>query len=572
MAEHQVAELPNIAGDLEPALVVNVGTSANRRRPLAPTTTLVGRGRTCDIRLEAPEVGNLHCVLTRANGAVSLRDCESLSGTLINGKPVKEAVLHDGDSLQVGPFSFTLSIPVVEASVVADRSSVELDEMRSRCEQLARECESLRTLPPFHGGASSGDESIDQLREQVRRAEERAKELEGRLTVSQKGLEEERQRIKTLTQEAVAQFRSAQEEKKALLAEIETYKHAAAPAEDYPGELLQLRKEAESLRAQVIDLRDRRPLSQPLFTPPADLAEYEKQLLEFRDQLEARTAVVEGLLEPMRADLAAMTEKYEQAAAECERLRSIPGGATSALLSDARARSADVEDLEGRYYRAQQELVQLHDRLEREHNDSEARLASLQRELEQERMRIKDMVKEAAGQFKAARSESEVLKKQLEQSRSSSVSMEQFPGELEVLRNEVQTLRAQVSSGPVSAASSQDLEQYEQQLNDFREQLESANAAQSAKEQELDERLRHAEVQLSKERAEIAREKSMLERMRNEVKTELMHAEREAKNFERMAPFHKLANEVRQVKPGEGDAGATLSERIRGFLRRFGEG
>jgi hypothetical protein len=60
--------------------------------------------------------------------------------------------------------------------------------------------------------------------------------------------------------------------------------------------------------------------------------------------------------------------------------------------------------------------------------------------------------------------------------------------------------------------------------------------------------------------------------MRSEVKTELMHAEREAKNFERMAPFHKLANEVRQVRPGEGDAGVSLSDRIRGFLKRFGEG
>lgn len=91
----------------------------------------------------------------------------------------------------------------------------------------------------------------------------------------------------------------------------------------------------------------------------------------------------------------------------------------------------------------------------------------------------------------------------------------------------------------------------------------------------LNDSIRQNEMQLSRERAETAREKAIIERTRNELRTELELAEREAKNFEKMSSIHKLTREIRTSvgAPGiEEEAGASsLSNRIRGFLRRLGD-
>ena len=49
-----------------------------------------------------PSVSRLHAVLERIGGRWTIRDLSSMNGTLVNGVPVKEHVLHDGDELAVG--------------------------------------------------------------------------------------------------------------------------------------------------------------------------------------------------------------------------------------------------------------------------------------------------------------------------------------------------------------------------------------------------------------------------------------------------------------------------------------
>jgi predicted component of type VI protein secretion system len=97
----------------QPALVLLYGTAGAslKRRPLDRDAVIVGKSRGCDLALEAPDVSSIHCVITRTAGGFSVRDCASRAGTRLNGERVEEASLHDGDLLQIGPFSFRVELP-----------------------------------------------------------------------------------------------------------------------------------------------------------------------------------------------------------------------------------------------------------------------------------------------------------------------------------------------------------------------------------------------------------------------------------------------------------------------------
>src|SRR5437660_3911099 len=93
------------------ALVVLHSGADNTCRPLDQEVLTVGRARGADIGLDAPDVSSVHCVIWRGSIGYQIRDCGSRAGTKVNGDLIKESVLHDGDVLQVGPFSFRVQIP-----------------------------------------------------------------------------------------------------------------------------------------------------------------------------------------------------------------------------------------------------------------------------------------------------------------------------------------------------------------------------------------------------------------------------------------------------------------------------
>lgn len=95
----------------EPALIVTVGNTARKHRPLKRPVVVLGRAHGCDIGLTAPDISSVHCLIYRGPGGLHIRDCQSRSGTHLNGLPVVEEVLRDGDTIQVGPFSFEAYIP-----------------------------------------------------------------------------------------------------------------------------------------------------------------------------------------------------------------------------------------------------------------------------------------------------------------------------------------------------------------------------------------------------------------------------------------------------------------------------
>src|ERR1700722_14079239 len=94
-----------------PALILVAGNADRKPRSLDRDVTTVGRARGSDLCLEANEISTLHCVLYRTVDGYRIRDCSSRCGTRINGESIKSQTLHDGDIVNLGPFSFEFHMP-----------------------------------------------------------------------------------------------------------------------------------------------------------------------------------------------------------------------------------------------------------------------------------------------------------------------------------------------------------------------------------------------------------------------------------------------------------------------------
>jgi hypothetical protein len=67
----------------------------------------IGRAESADLRVESVEVSREHAEITERNGIWLVRDLGSTNGTQINGKPIKEMLLTDGDILKVAETEMT---------------------------------------------------------------------------------------------------------------------------------------------------------------------------------------------------------------------------------------------------------------------------------------------------------------------------------------------------------------------------------------------------------------------------------------------------------------------------------
>ncbi|MBV9122415.1 MAG: FHA domain-containing protein, partial [Planctomycetes bacterium] len=162
----------------QPALVVKHGNAENKTLELDHDGLTLGRARGCDIELNAPEVSTIHCIISRTATGLYIRDCKSRAGTRLNGQRIYEAPLHDGDVLQIGPFSFEVQVPGVYLLAPA-RSSPEAAG-QSRAAHLAR---SRRHLAELALG----------LRERLRAREAAAREQETSQSLNLRRVELDRQ-------------------------------------------------------------------------------------------------------------------------------------------------------------------------------------------------------------------------------------------------------------------------------------------------------------------------------------------------------------------------------------------
>ncbi|HEX6511699.1 MAG TPA: DUF3662 and FHA domain-containing protein [Chloroflexota bacterium] len=71
----------------------------------------IGRRPGNDLVLPDPRASRDHACIEQLDGSFRVRDLASRNGTLLNGQPIDEADLRDGDRLAIGAFEVTVRIP-----------------------------------------------------------------------------------------------------------------------------------------------------------------------------------------------------------------------------------------------------------------------------------------------------------------------------------------------------------------------------------------------------------------------------------------------------------------------------
>jgi len=83
-------------------LVIQQGSQAGKRMELWNECTTIGRSRDCDIFLEDIAVHRIQASIICNVGTYVLHDDHGSGDSFVNGQPVKEQVLQDGDELCFG--------------------------------------------------------------------------------------------------------------------------------------------------------------------------------------------------------------------------------------------------------------------------------------------------------------------------------------------------------------------------------------------------------------------------------------------------------------------------------------
>ena len=93
-----VGEIAEGAGGQVGSLVLPDG----RRVRLGEHPTVLGRNSDCTVPLADPRASRRHAEIRATADGFLVVDLDSMNGTKINGVPVREHVLHDGDEIAVG--------------------------------------------------------------------------------------------------------------------------------------------------------------------------------------------------------------------------------------------------------------------------------------------------------------------------------------------------------------------------------------------------------------------------------------------------------------------------------------
>src|SRR5690242_20416498 len=98
---------------MHPSLIVIAGPLAKDTDiPLLADAVSIGRDITNAVAIASNSVSRRHCRIRRHAGSLTLYDLGSRNGTFVNGVPVRERVLKDGDVLTIGDAYFRCVVPV----------------------------------------------------------------------------------------------------------------------------------------------------------------------------------------------------------------------------------------------------------------------------------------------------------------------------------------------------------------------------------------------------------------------------------------------------------------------------
>jgi hypothetical protein len=92
-------------------LVPQDGHAHLERLELQPGINTIGRRDTNSLVVPDASVSGQHCEIVVENGTINLRDLGSTNGTYLDGQPVRETALADGQKLTLGDVPFLVEAP-----------------------------------------------------------------------------------------------------------------------------------------------------------------------------------------------------------------------------------------------------------------------------------------------------------------------------------------------------------------------------------------------------------------------------------------------------------------------------
>lgn len=93
---------------------------------------IIGRSQSCNLCAGSSAISRQHCVITRDEARVAIKDLGSRNGTLVNGNKIQgEVELTTGDEVTIGPLKFLIAI-------TAGINNVKQAEVKSVAEAVNR--------------------------------------------------------------------------------------------------------------------------------------------------------------------------------------------------------------------------------------------------------------------------------------------------------------------------------------------------------------------------------------------------------------------------------------------------
>ena len=101
-AELGVNDQSSLSLPVHLVLEVTRGRTRFRRRPVTHSRFLIGSGATCALRLGGDSMPALHSIITIAGREIALEAIAAEPALTVNGRLVRNALLHDGDRIGIG--------------------------------------------------------------------------------------------------------------------------------------------------------------------------------------------------------------------------------------------------------------------------------------------------------------------------------------------------------------------------------------------------------------------------------------------------------------------------------------
>jgi chromosome segregation ATPase len=242
----------------------------------------------------------VHCVLVRLASGWRIRDCSGRA-TRVNGKAVHDEPLRNGDTIQVGTFSFEAQLPATLAHIPTGNAGPVIDRLQRSRRRLAELALGLRRRLQDEAGQQAENEAeVERHRADVELMERRLRQMHQDHVAKQAKLEELDTKLARRAEELEALSKQVQMDAKDHLAQLEA---------DLVAQRIEQNREAERLTQWQQDLQARQAeleaaaarLSEPAGVerdePEAErLAKWQQDLQARQAEMEATAAQVDELL------------------------------------------------------------------------------------------------------------------------------------------------------------------------------------------------------------------------------------------------------------------------------------